>query len=197
VTVVDPGAQGFAVWFVGLPGSGKSSLARGVAEHLRGRGVDAVLLQMDKRRRIYFPKPTYTAREREAAYAMFVDEAVKLAGQGHNVLMDGSAYKVSMRALARRRIARFAEVFVQCDLDEAIRREAGRPKGLVTADLYRKALRRKRTGEPCEGLGEVIGVDVPFEADPGAELIIDNTRLTREETLGKVLHFLDTWLAGA
>ncbi|WP_285905901.1 adenylyl-sulfate kinase [Pseudodesulfovibrio pelocollis] len=192
-----PGAQGFAVWFVGLPGSGKSALARGVADHLRGRGVDVILLQMDERRKAYFPEPQYTAREREAAYAMFVDEAVELVGQGHNVLMDGSAHTVSMRDRARSRIPRFAEVFVRCELDEAIRREAGRPEGLVAADLYRRALRRRQTGEPCQGLGEVIGVDVPFEEDPGAEFTIDNTRLTREQTLGKVLHFLDTWFASA
>jgi adenylylsulfate kinase len=190
-------ARGFAIWFVGLPGSGKSALATGVADHLRARGVDVVVLRMDERRRSYFPEPRYTAQEREVAYAMFVDEAVALVEQGRNVLMDGSAYRVSMRDRARRRITRFAEVFVRCELDEAIRREAGRPEGLVAADLYRKALRRKRTGEPCQGLGEVVGVDVPFEENPQAEFVIDNTRLTREQTLGKVLHFLDIWLASA
>jgi adenylylsulfate kinase (EC 2.7.1.25) len=186
--------HGWAVWFVGLPGSGKSALARGVRDHLLERGVSAVLLEMDKRRTVYFPEPKYTAREREKAYAMFVDEAAELVGQGVNVLMDGSAYKVAMRARARSRIARFAEIFVQCELEEAIRREAGRPQGLVAADLYERALRRKRTGEQFDDLGEVIGVDVPFEVDPHAELIIDNTRLTKEETLGKALHFLDSWL---
>ncbi|WP_367614090.1 adenylyl-sulfate kinase [Pseudodesulfovibrio alkaliphilus] len=188
---------GFAVWFVGLPGSGKSALARGVRDHLLGRGMETVLLQMDERRKTYFPEPKYTAQEREAAYAMFVDEAVELAWQGRNVLMDGSAHKVVMRARARESIPRFAEVFVRCELDEAIRREAGRPEGLVAADLYRRALRRQQTGEACPGLGEVIGVDVPFEEDPDAEFTIDNTRLTREQTLEKVLHFLDTWIDSA
>jgi adenylylsulfate kinase len=191
---VSDATHGWAVWFVGLPGSGKSALARGVRDHLLERGVNAVLLQMDKRRKVYFPDPKYTARERETAYAMFVDEAAALVGQGANVLMDGSAYKVAMRARARSRIARFAEVLVQCELEEAIRREAGRPQGLVAADLYERALRRKRTGEQFDDLGEVIGVDVPFEVDPHAELIIDNTHLTKEETLGKALHFLDSWL---
>jgi adenylylsulfate kinase len=182
------------VWFVGLPGSGKSSLARDVGTYLHARGVETILLQMDVRRRVYFPKPRYTAEEREAAYALFVEEAARLVNHGQNVLLDGSAYRIAMRAQARRRIARFAEVFIQCELSEAIRREANRPEGLVMADLYGKALRRKETGEQFEGLGEVIGVDVVFEIDPDAELIIDNTHLTREETLGKVLHFLDSWL---
>jgi len=186
---------GWAIWIVGLPGCGKSSLAKGVLKYLRAQGLNVTLLQMDERRKSYFPHPGYTPDEREKAYAFFVDEATRLVRQGKNVLIDGSAYKRSMRQYARQEISRFAEIFVQCDIAEAIRRESGRPEGLVMAGLYTKALQRKRTGEQFEGLGEVIGVDVEFEVDPEGELVIDNTRLTVKETLGKALHFLDTWLA--
>ncbi|MBG0789629.1 MAG: adenylyl-sulfate kinase [Desulfovibrionaceae bacterium] len=185
----------WAIWVVGLPGSGKSTLAKGLAAQLRARGTDVVLLQMDARRKAYFPEPTYAPEEREAAYARFADEAAELVAGGRNVIMDGSAYRVSMRRYARERIPRFAEIFVRCGLDQAIRRESGRPEGLVMAGLYEKALRRRETGEPVEGLGEVIGVDVEFEMDEDAEFVIDNTHLAKEETLGKTLHFLDTWLS--
>ncbi|WP_319467108.1 adenylyl-sulfate kinase [uncultured Pseudodesulfovibrio sp.] len=186
--------QGWAIWFVGLPGSGKTTLARGVYEYLQVQGHDVTLLQMDKRRKIYFPSPEYTVQERERAYALFVDEAADLTRQGKAVLMDGSAYRVEMRQYARQSIACFAEIFVQCELGEAMRREAARPKGEIVADMYAKALQRQKTGEQFEGLGDVIGVDIEFEVDPRAELIIDNTLLTKEETLRKALHFLDTWL---
>lgn len=185
---------GWAIWFVGLPGSGKSALAKGVRAHLKSKGIDPVFLQMDALRRKYVPDPKYTPEERDFAYTAFVDEATEYVRQGKAVLMDGAAYKCSMRSYARQRISRFAEVHVQCDLEEAMRREARRPEGLIMADLYEKALTRKRTGEQFEGLGEVIGVDVPFENDPDAEFVIDNTHLAKEETLRKVLHFLDTWL---
>ncbi|WFS61048.1 adenylyl-sulfate kinase [Pseudodesulfovibrio thermohalotolerans] len=191
------GRRGWAVWIVGLPGSGKSTLARGVRAALAARGVDAMLLQMDERRKAYFPEPTYTAEEREAAYALFAEEAAGLTREGRNIIMDGSAYRVSMRRYARGLIPRFAEIFVHCDLETAMAREAGRPAGQVMANLYRKALERRKTGRSFEGLGEVIGVDVPFEQDPEAEFVIDNTALSREKTLGKTLHFLDTWLANA
>lgn len=194
---MDSVSQGWAVWVVGLPGSGKSTVVNGMRDYLVERGVDVSVLAMDRRRKTYFPKPTYSKEEREQAYAMFVDEAVALVGQGRKIIMDGSAYAVSMRRHARSRIANFAEIFIQCDLEEAMRREASRPKGAVMAGLYRKALNRKETGQWYDGLGEVIGVDVPFEVDPDAELIIDNTSLSREETLERVLHFLDSWLASA
>ncbi|MBN2141668.1 MAG: adenylyl-sulfate kinase [Desulfovibrionaceae bacterium] len=188
------GRRGWAVWLVGLPGSGKSALARGLHQELAERGLDVVWLQMDERRKAYFPKPTYSAEEREKAYAMFVDEAAALVAQGRGVLMDGTAYQLAMRRAARQRIPRFAEICVTCPIEEAMRREASRPEGLVMAGLYEKALERKRTGRGFAGLGEVIGVDVPFELDPEAELNIDNTELKKEQTRAIALAFLEKWL---
>lgn len=185
---------GWAVWFTGLPGSGKSTLARGATETLRERGLDVVHLEMDARRKEYFPEPEYTERERRQAYAMFADEAADLCVRGRNVIMDAAAHRISFRRRARERIARFAEIHVGCSVEEAMRRESERPQGKVKADLYRKALERQRTGREFEGLGEVVGVDVPFEEDPEAELSFDNTALSREEALRKVMHFLDRWL---
>lgn len=190
-------SEGWAVWFVGIPGSGKSSLARTVHARLLERGVDVVHLEMDERRKSYFPHPKYTPEERRNAYELFVNEASELVREGRGVLMDGSAYRVAMRNQARERISRFAEVFVHCELEEAIRRETLRPAGKVMAGMYRKALIRRQTGEQFEGLGDVIGIDVEFERDECAELVIDNTLLSLAEAVGKTLHFLDSWLANA
>lgn len=185
---------GRALWVVGLPGCGKSTLVKGITSRLQSRGMDVLVLEMDKRRKVYFPEPTYSAEEREQAYAMFVDEAAELVVQGRFIIMDGSAYKAAFRDYARRRISRFAEIFLACTLETAMKREAGRPEGKVMAGLYEKAIRRRETGHDVEGLGEVIGVDVPFERSPDSELVIDNTDLDQAECLGKALHFLDTWL---
>jgi len=46
------------MWFVGLPGSGKSSVARSVFQALREKGLDVVHLEMDARRKAYFPHPS-------------------------------------------------------------------------------------------------------------------------------------------
>lgn len=188
--------QGWAVWIVGLPGSGKSDLARWLYETLLQRGEDARLLQMDSERAKYARQgaDAYTEAGREMAYAQFVAEAASLAASGAGVLMDGAAYKLAMRETARRSIPRFAEIHVKCALDVAMQREASRPQGLVMADLYRKALERKTTGRAFEGLGQVLGVDVPFEENPAAECVIDNTRLPLSETRARALDFLDAWL---
>jgi adenylylsulfate kinase len=191
---LDNQPRGFAVWVTGLPGSGKSNLARAMAQELKERGFDAMWLQMDERRKTYFPEPKYTAEERAKAYAMFAKEAAGLAAEGRAVVMDGSAHKAEMREYARELIPDFAEVHVKCKLETAIARESGRPEGLVMAGLYKKALRRKETGEQFEGLGQVPGVDVPFETNDNAECRIVNDDIPKEETRARAFKWLTDWL---
>lgn len=188
-----PARLGGAVWFTGLPGSGKSTLARAVAEALRKRGVDLTLLEMDARRPAYSPRPTYDEAERDRAYGLFVREGAEYASQGRLVLMDASAPRLAMRALARGMIERFMEVHLRCPVRTAMERESSRPRGLVMAGLYAKAIRRKMTGERFEGLGQVVGVDVPFEEDPRAELTLDAASLSVEAMRDQVLARLAGW----
>ncbi|BBD08343.1 adenylyl-sulfate kinase [Desulfovibrio ferrophilus] len=187
--------QGWAIWVVGLPGSGKSNLARAVAEEFGAQGKAVTWLQMDARRKAYFPKPTYSKEEREEAYRLFAEEAAELTRSGINVVMDGAAYKAAFREYARRLIPRFAEVHVQCTLENAMAREGKRAAGLVMAGLYAKALERKRSGKQFPGLGEVIGVDVPFEENPAAEFAICNDNIPKQETRRRTLEFLHRWLS--
>lgn len=183
----------WALWFVGLPGSGKTTYASAVYEQLGRSARDIVYLSMDERRTTYFPRPDYSAEERAKAYRVFADEAAAIVEGGANVIMDGTAPKLTMRQYARRLIARFAEVYVRCPLEVAMRREANRECGQVMADLYRKAIERKTKGKQFEGLGEVVGVDTPFEEDPAAECVIDSERMTVEEGRDLVLRFILAW----
>lgn len=182
--------RGRAVWFTGLPGSGKSSISRKVFHRLKDMGFEARYLQMDQRRKEYFPRPSYTDRERQEAYEMFAREGARLVAGGFFVVMDATAPKKSMRDLARGLIENFAEIHIDCSLDTAMKRESGRPEGLVMADLYAKALERKKTGRDFPGLGRVIGVDLPFEKDPEAELTIENDQLTIDEAVDRAMNFI-------
>jgi len=185
---------GAALWFTGLPGAGKSTVAGAVLEVLKTRGLDVVHLRMDDRRKHYTPRPMYTARERVEAYRMFVDEAAELVREGRVVLMDGSGSQLDMRRYARGIIERFAEVHLRCGVTTAMKRESARPEGAVMAGLYAKAMKRKATGQKFEGLGQVIGVDVPFEEDPQAELVLDAASLSVDAMRDKVLERFAAWL---
>lgn len=183
------------LWIAGLPGSGKSTIARLVRDALVRRGVEVALLAMDERRKVYIQHPQYTAEERERAYAMLVNEAMALSGQGRVVIVDATAHRRAWRDAARAqaeaRARRFVEVIVDVPLELAMAREAARPAGLVQAQLYRRALERQRTGRPDPGLGEVPGVDVPFERSGEEALVLDSATLSPEEAAAQVLTMLE------
>jgi adenylylsulfate kinase len=189
----DKTIPGWVIWFVGLPGSGKSTYARAVYRALQKKALNVKYLNMDEQRKVYFPAPKYTEAERIKAYELFAKEAAQIAYEGQNVIMDGTAHKLSMREQMRRLVPRFAEVSIRCSLETAMQRESSRPEGQVMADLYKKALIRKRTGAYFEGLGEVIGVDTQFEENPSAECIIDSDHESIEQGRDKVLLFLARW----
>lgn len=184
---------GWVAWFVGLPGSGKSSVAAAVRDSLQARGIAVRLLHMDLQRKRYFPRPQYTAEERSRAYTLFAEEAAALAAAGHNVFMDGTAPQTAMREYARSLVPYFAEIHIQCRLDTAMSRESEREGGVVMAELYRKALHRQRTGEQFEGLGQVVGVDVEFEANPTAECVIPNDDIPLAVARDAVLQCFEPW----
>ena len=186
---------GWVLWFVGLPGAGKSTYAQAVYRALENKDEDVRYLSMDERRHTYVTGPKYTRQERKQAYRLFAEEAAEIAGQGTNVIMDGTAPEFSMRKYARELIERFAEVYVRCSLETAMHRESNRPQGLVMAALYEKAIKRKQSGKYIRGLGKVIGVDVPFEENPDAECVIDSEEMTIEQGRDSVLAFLNTRFA--
>jgi len=184
---------GWVIWFVGLPGAGKSTYAQAVYQALQERGENVRYLCMDERRKAYFADPEYTSEERAKAYELFANEAAQIASHGDNVIMDGTAPKLLMREHARKLVQNFAEILVRCPLETAMYREAHRPEGLVMADLYKKAFRRKQTGAHFEGLGQVIGVDTPFEENPRAECVIESDQVSVEQGRDRVLEFLAKW----
>ena len=185
---------GWVIWFVGLPGAGKSTYARAVYEVLKQENVNVAYLSMDRRRELYFPDPEYTEKERVRAYMFFAEDAAQIAYDGQNVIMDGTAHRLSMREYMRHLVPHFAEILIRCPLDIAVKRESNRPENaLITAGLYEKALSRKETGVHYEGLGEVIGVDTEFEENPSAECIIESDKESIEQGRDKVLALISAW----
>jgi len=59
----------FAVWFTGLPGSGKTVIAARTSALLENEGIPVKILQLDEIRRVLTPNPRYTDEERDIVYA--------------------------------------------------------------------------------------------------------------------------------
>lgn len=79
-----------------------------------------------------------------------------------------------LRDCARKKINRFVEVMIRCPLSICIDRESSRSSEKITSQLYKKALERKEKGIKSNGLGEVVGIDMAYEDNPNAEIVIES-----------------------
>jgi protein-L-isoaspartate(D-aspartate) O-methyltransferase len=175
----------WAVWITGLPGSGKSAIARASAETLGSKGEAVVVLELDRIRKALTPSPTYDAVEREAVYRALVYMAAVLTDAGVPVIVDATGHRRAWRDLARATIARFAEIQLHCPLDVCRERERTRARGQAPPGIYARAGRPGAT---------VPGVDVEYETARAPELAIDTTRQSVAEAAAEVVAFVEAHL---
>ncbi len=170
--------KGFVVWFTGLPGSGKTTIAKGVMEELRKRGYRVELLDGDWVRKTINPDAGFTREERNRHLYRVAWIARLLARNGVIVLCSFVSPYRDTRAKIREIVEEevpFIEAFVKCSLEEVIRRD---PKG-----LYKKALR----GE----IKHMTGIDDPYEEPLNPEITVDSEHNSIEENVKTVIKYLE------
>jgi protein-L-isoaspartate(D-aspartate) O-methyltransferase len=159
----------WAIWITGLPGSGKSVIARAVAQTLAAAGEEVQVLELDEVRRAITPEPTYSDEEREAVYRALVYIGARLVEAGVPVIFDATAHRRAWRELARAALPRFAEVQLRCPLAVCQEREATRRRGAAPRGIYAGATRPG---------ARVPGVNVEYEPARAPELTLDTTTQT-------------------
>jgi bifunctional enzyme CysN/CysC len=152
---------GQTIWFTGLSGSGKSSVAVAVERALIERGQPALVLDGDNLRHGLNSDLGLSPQDR-AENVRRVGEVAKLfAGVGWTALVPVispyAAGRDAVRAAHDAGDLRFAEVYVDTPLDICQARD---PKG-----LYAKAAAGQLTG--------MTGIDAPYEAPARPELHLD------------------------
>jgi bifunctional enzyme CysN/CysC len=165
------------LWFTGLSGSGKSTIANLVEKKLHSLGRHTYLLDGDNVRQGLNKDLGFTDADRVENIRRVAEVARLMVDAGLVVLVSFISPFRSERRMARALVAdgEFIEVFVDTPLEVAESRD---PKG-----LYSKA----RRGE----LKHFTGVDSPYEVPEHPELRLDTTRLTAEECAQEILRHLE------
>lgn len=165
--------QGRVLWFTGLSGSGKSTVARVVEEKLHRQGRHTVLLDGDNVRTGINRNLGFSEADRTENIRRIAEVAKLFVQNGSIVLCSFVSPTEDLRVLARDIIGKedFIEVFVHCPLEVC---EARDVKG-----LYAKA----RRGE----IPDFTGISAPFEAPKQPELVIHTHRDSPEACVQQVL----------
>ena len=167
--------KGFTAWFTGLPCSGKTTVADGVADVLRERGYRVERLDGDIVRKGLTSDLGFSKEDRDENIKRVTFVAKLLTRNGVAVLATFVSPYRERRRKTREEIGEFVEVYTRCPVEVCIERDI---KG-----MYRKAL----AGE----IKNFTGIDDPYDEPENPELILDTDKESIKESVQRVLDRLE------
>ena len=170
--------KGVTIWFTGLSGAGKSTVAVALEKALFKHGKLSYRLDGDNVRLGINKNLGFSEQDRKENIRR-IGEVAKLFGDAGVITLSSfiSPYKSDrdeVRELHQKADLKFIEVFVDCALAEAERRD---PKG-----LYKKA----RAGE----IKNFTGIDDPYESPTKAEIHLHTDKMSLEEEVQVIIDYL-------
>jgi adenylyl-sulfate kinase len=169
---------GFTLWFTGLSGSGKTTIAHLVGPELDRRGLVVEYLDGDNVRQHLSKGLGFSKEDRDTNIERVGWVASRLTRHGGAVITAAISPYEETRRKARAMVEEygaFVEVFVAASVDECARRDV---KG-----LYEKAFRGEIKG--------FTGVDDPYEPPSDPELVLDTEAHDPEESAQLVVAKLE------
>lgn len=170
------GQRGLMVWFTGLSGSGKSTVAIALERELHARGILCRILDGDNVRSGINNNLGFSADDRVENIRRIAEVARLFVDTGIVTIAAFISPSNALREMATEIIGKddFVEVYVDTPLSVCEERDV---KG-----LYKKA----RTGE----VKNFTGISAPFEAPEHPALRLDTSKLTIQQSVGKLLELI-------
>lgn len=164
------------LWFTGLSGSGKSTIANAVSNELFLQGINEYVLDGDNIRHGLNKDLGFSEYDRTENIRRIGEVAKLFVDSGKIVttafISPFKSDREGVRSLFEE--GEFLEIFIDCPIEECERRD---PK-----QLYAKA----RSGQ----IKDFTGIDSPYEAPDAPELTIRSDQLTVEESVEAIFNFL-------
>jgi adenylylsulfate kinase len=169
------GHRSCILWFTGLSGAGKSTIANGLEATLFTQGVRSVVLDGDNIRHGLNKDLGFSAEDRAENIRRISEVAKILKEAGLVVLVATISPYRKDRALSKQICGdNFYEVYVSCDIKECIKRD---PKG-----LYQKAIR----GE----IQNFTGISSPYESPEQPDIVLESDKKSSAQLVEELVSFL-------
>ena len=174
--------KAFLVWFTGLSGSGKSTIANALESRLNSLNVSTYVLDGDNIRLGICKDLTFSAKDRTENIRRIAEIANLFVDAGIVTLASFVSPYSNDRKNVRNTVGlkNYVEVFVNTSLDECKRRDV---KG-----LYKKAI----DGE----IKNMTGISSPYETPQNPDLEIDTLKESLDESVDKIFKYLEKRLYG-
>lgn len=171
------GQKGVMLWFTGLSGSGKSTVAIALERELQKRGLLCRILDGDNIRTGINANLGFSADDRRENIRRVAEVAKLFVDTGIITIAAFVSPTEDLRNLAQHIIGKddFKEIFISTPIEECERRDV---KGLYA---------RARRGE----VKNFTGISAPFEAPQHPALSLDTSRLSLEESVAQLLQLLN------
>lgn len=165
--------KGLVLWFTGLSGSGKSTIAARLCKQLRQTNLKIEHLDGDAIREV-FPNTGFSKAERDMHIKRVGYMASRLEFHGVTVIATFISPYTETRKFVREMCNNFIEIYVSTPISECEKRDI---KG-----LYSKA----RSGE----LKQFTGIDDPYEPPDRPEITIDTTHRSVDDACDIIINYL-------
>ncbi len=164
-------SKGFTLWFTGLSGAGKTTIADKLVPILKERGLKVERLDGDNVRQSLTKDLGFSKEDRYTNIERVTFVAKLLTRNDVAVLATFISPYRDMRQRSREEIGNFIEVFVKCSVDECAKRDV---KG-----MYKKAF--------AGIIKEFTGVSDPYEEPLNPEITLDTEKCGVPECVGQVI----------
>jgi len=169
--------EAWTIWFVGLHGSGKTTITANLANILREKNISLEVLDGDEVRKNISLDLGYSLEDRNSHMKRIADLSKEINDKGSLCIACVASPTESSREYAKKTIKNVVIVYAKCPIKVCEERDV---KG-----HYKKARNKEK------GFENFLGVSLPFEEPKNADLILETDKESPNESTEKLVKFLE------